>query len=122
MRVRLVKGTGTGEIESLKRMLTASTINIDKKFDPKGAMPSSLTPMGAIYLSLEGQIDKAAERDRMQKELDNIEHQLSRVNQKLKNRNFLEKAPAEVIERERIKLAELSEKKEKIEYNITFLT
>jgi valyl-tRNA synthetase len=59
------------------------------------------------YLPLAGLVDLAAERTRLQKEIDNIDKQLQRIDGLLANSGFVNKAPAEVIDRERNKLGEL---------------
>jgi valyl-tRNA synthetase len=59
------------------------------------------------YLPLAGLVDLAAERTRLQKEIDNIDRQLQRIDGLLANPGFVNKAPAEIIDRERNKLGEL---------------
>ncbi|HOW06554.1 MAG TPA: valine--tRNA ligase [Flexilinea sp.] len=57
-----------------------------------------------IFLQIEEEIDLAAERDRLQKELTETNEQIDRL-EKLLNSAFSEKAPAAVVEKEREKLA-----------------
>ena len=52
-------------------------------------------------------VDLEAERNRLQKELSNIESQISRATGLLSNENFVGKAPEQVVQRERDKLEEL---------------
>jgi valyl-tRNA synthetase len=63
------------------------------------------------YLPLAGLVDLAAERTRLQKEIDNIDKQLQRIDGLLGNPGFVNKAPTEVIERERGKQGELQSKR-----------
>jgi valyl-tRNA synthetase len=63
------------------------------------------------YLPLAGLVDLAAERTRLQKEIDNLEKQAQRIEGLLGNAGFVGRAPAEVIERERAKLADLQGKR-----------
>jgi valyl-tRNA synthetase len=67
-----------------------------------------------VYLPLAGLVDLDAERKRMQGELDNIDKQIQRIATTLDNPGFTGKAPANVIEREQLKLAELREKREQV--------
>lgn len=53
------------------------------------------------YLPLAGMIDLAAERARVRKELDTVEIDVARREAKLANTNFVAKAPANVVARER---------------------
>ena len=64
-----------------------------------------------VYLPLAGLVDFAAERKRIQGEIDNIDRQVGRIEGMLNNPGFTGKAPAEVIDRERTKLADLQSKR-----------
>ncbi len=59
------------------------------------------------YLPLAGMVDLAAERERLQRELDDLAKQVARLEGLLANEGFVSKAPAEVVSRERARLAEL---------------
>lgn len=61
-----------------------------------------------IYLPLEGLVDVEAERVRLQKELEDAEAQIRRL-ENLLNSPFAERAPANVVERERQKLVTYQE-------------
>lgn len=60
-----------------------------------------------IYLPLAGMIDLVAERTRLTKEIGNLEQQIAGNRKKLSNENFINKAPAAVVEKERTRLADL---------------
>jgi valyl-tRNA synthetase len=59
-----------------------------------------------VMVPLAGLIDLEAERARIGKEVAKKEQELERLRQKLANPNFADKAPAEVVTRERQKQAE----------------
>ncbi|MEM7535112.1 MAG: valine--tRNA ligase [Chloroflexota bacterium] len=61
----------------------------------------------SIYLPLAGMVDLDAERKRIQKELDGLDKRIRGAEGKLNNKGFIEKAPANVVERERERLAEM---------------
>ena len=67
-----------------------------------------------IFLPLEGLIDVEAEKGRLQKEIDRLTGQISGLEKKLKNEKFLNKAPQNVVQNERQKLAAFSAKKQKL--------
>ncbi|WP_462382056.1 valine--tRNA ligase [Pseudomonas sp. Marseille-QA0892] len=74
-----------------------------------------------VLVPMAGLIDKAAELARLDKELQRLQGEVKRVGGKLSNEGFVAKAPADVIEKERAKLAEaeqavakLAEQREKI--------
>ena len=58
------------------------------------------------YLPLAGLIDLEKEVARIEKEIANTENELKRLTGKLSNPGFLAKAPADVVEKERMKLTE----------------
>ena len=59
-----------------------------------------------ILIPLAGLIDKDAELGRLQKEIDKLEKETARLNGKLSNPNFINKAPENVVTKEKDKLAE----------------
>jgi len=62
-----------------------------------------------IYLPLAGMVDLDAERERLGKDLAQVEEQIARAKGLLANEGFTGKAPAHIVERERDKLADLEE-------------
>ena len=63
-----------------------------------------------FFVPLEGQVDAAAERERIQKELDYTTGFRDSVNKKLGNEKFVANAKPDVLERERQKLADAEQK------------
>ncbi|WP_343349316.1 valine--tRNA ligase [Pseudomonas sediminis] len=59
-----------------------------------------------VLVPMAGLIDKDAELARLDKEIGRLEGEVQRVGGKLSNQGFVAKAPAEVLEKERAKLAE----------------
>ena len=59
-----------------------------------------------VLVPMAGLIDKDAELARLDKELARLEGEVKRVGGKLANEGFVAKAPAEVLDKERAKLAE----------------
>lgn len=67
-----------------------------------------------IYLPLAGMINLEVERDRWQKEVAQLEKRIAASKAKLNNPGFLQKAPADVVQREQEKLADLELQASKI--------
>ena len=63
-----------------------------------------------VYLPLAGLVDLAAERGRLQKEIEGVDGQLRKIEGLLNNPGFVNKAAANVVERERMRQRELQEK------------
>ncbi|MCY1424108.1 Valine--tRNA ligase [compost metagenome] len=59
-----------------------------------------------VLVPMAGLIDKNAELARLDKEIQRLQGEVQRVGGKLSNAAFVDKAPAEVIDKERAKLAE----------------
>jgi valyl-tRNA synthetase len=57
-----------------------------------------------ILVPMAGLIDKDAELTRLERETNKLEKDLARIQGKLNNKAFVDKAPAEVVEKEREKM------------------
>ena len=94
--------------------------------DADGSAPPSATQLVGrmeILVPMAGLIDKNAEIERLGKEINRLKQDVARIEGKLKNPGFADKAPAEVVNKEREKLnehrsalAKLEEQLEKIKY------
>ncbi|NOS73680.1 MAG: class I tRNA ligase family protein, partial [Methyloglobulus sp.] len=76
----------------------------------EGAAPESAIALVGnlkILIPMAGLIDKDAELARLDKEIQRIQNDLPRIEGKLNNPAFVDKAPAEVIEKEKAKLSEM---------------
>ena len=69
----------------------------------------------AILLPLKGVVDFAAERERLQKELAQLDKNLAGYAAKLSNAAFIERAPAKVVEEEKKRQADALANKAKVE-------
>ena len=104
-----------GERETLTRFLTAGELTISCAFKPEGAMPCQVAPEVAIYLKLDGSVDIPAERKKVEKQIGEVTGYVASLEKKLDNVSFTSHAPAEVIEKEKNKLAEAKEKLTKLQ-------
>ncbi|MFA4836137.1 MAG: valine--tRNA ligase [Dehalococcoidia bacterium] len=68
-----------------------------------------------VILPLAGMVDLKAERTRLQKEIEEVQAQISRTGAKLKNEQFTSKAPKQVVERERQNIAEYKDKLQRLQ-------
>ena len=73
------------------------------------APPNALGLIGdlKVMIPLAGLIDVAAEQARLNKELDKTKQDIERIEKKLSNEGFVAKAPAVVVDKERVKAADL---------------
>ena len=63
-----------------------------------------------IYLPLAGMVDLDAERERLRKEIEQVEEEIARAGQLLSNENFTSRAPAEVVDRQRERMSSSQER------------
>jgi len=92
-------------------------VNEDK---PKNAATAVIT--GAeVYVPLEGLLDLTQERDRLRKEIAKISKDIETFSKKLSNKNFVDKAPKEVVEKDTAKLEEFRVKRDKLEQSLMML-
>ena len=74
-----------------------------------------------LAIPLEGLIDPAEEIERLQKELEGVENDIKIISSKLANKQFVEKAPAAVVEKEKAKITDAENKKAMLEKSIAKL-
>ncbi|MBO0344587.1 valine--tRNA ligase [Roseibium sp. CAU 1637] len=102
--------THRGAIERLAR---AESIELGDAA-PKGSA-QIIVGEATVCLPLAGLVDLDAERARLSKEMDKLKGEISRIEKKLNNPKFVAKAPDEVVDGEREKMAEFAERLEKVE-------
>jgi valyl-tRNA synthetase len=108
--------------ESIVALLKAGSITIDPEFQPSSAMPSGLSQLGTIYMPLEGLVDIQAELEKLNGQMEKVKSDLERVIKKLENMDFINKAPAQVVQVQENRKRELIEKTEKLEKLIASLS
>ena len=115
----------TEEVETFKkgimffeRLAYASSVEISRE-DPKIAdAVACVTDSARLFIPLSEIIDKDKELARLNKEKAAVEKDITIISGKLNNPGFLAKAPAQLVEGEKAKLAKAKEKLAKIEQSI----
>jgi valyl-tRNA synthetase len=101
--------------ETYIRSLTAAgLVTIVPAADRPPECAVAVLPDVEIILPLAGLIDHKAEAAKLKKALADLDRQLPGLEGKLKNESFLARAPADVVEQTRAKLAELRSQREAI--------
>ena len=103
------------EIEVLRILLNAEPLDVDASYAPPKGTPTALTPLGQLFLPLEGLIDVEAERARVTKELAKVSSELEKVRAKLADENFAAKVPQKVLDEHKQRETDWQEKKAKLE-------
>jgi valyl-tRNA synthetase len=97
---------GAVDAEVLKLLLNAETVEVNPHFQPAKNVLAIRHELGELFLPLEGLVDVDAERNRLKKELEKIEGEIAKVEQKLCNPSFTQKAPAAVLDEHKKRLAD----------------
>jgi valyl-tRNA synthetase len=100
------------DIEVIRLLLNAEAFDVNGGFNADKGTPAVLTPLGELFLPLEGVQDKTAERTRLAKELEKIGIEIGKVEQKLANPNFVQKVPPQVLQEHQQRLADWKAKQE----------
>ncbi|HUA37284.1 MAG TPA: valine--tRNA ligase [Candidatus Sulfopaludibacter sp.] len=93
------------DVEVLKLLLNAESVEVKADYQPSKSTMTVRTESGDLFLPREGLIDVEAEKMRLKKELQKIDTDIARVEQKLANPNFVQKVPAEVLQEHQQRLA-----------------
>jgi valyl-tRNA synthetase len=102
-------------IVNLARLTTLDFITEAQK--PKTAA-TAIVKGAVLYVDLEGVVDVAKEIKRLEKEIAKATKEVTGVARKLGNEDFLAKAPAEVVAKNKERHAALIEKQEKLEITL----
>jgi len=90
-----------------------------------GARPAgsavATTPSGDVFVRLEGVVNFEAERQRLRKEIERARKEIAFLEGKLGRPEFVERAPAEVVERERERLVEQRQTEQKLSTSLAAL-
>jgi valyl-tRNA synthetase len=113
--VRATLEAHQGLVSTLARL---KTLEVSQPGERPKTAATAIVPDATVFVSLEGIIDFAAEKARLEKEIQKVIKELNAVSRKLSNEDFLGKAPADVVEKVRGQHAELVEKEGKLQANL----
>ena len=95
------------QLPTLTRLLNAEAVRLDPKYQAPAGNPVAVTPLGEIFLAIAA-ADTARERERLDKEIAKIENELRTAENKLKNKSFVDRAPAAIVDEHRKRVKDLS--------------
>jgi valyl-tRNA synthetase len=101
-------------IETLAKVRPLAILNRQKREPTKDKTLVLMLKEAEVVLPLAGMVDQLAEEQRLLKEGEEIKVRISQLESRLRNSDFLSKAPSQVIEREKQKLAMLEDKLERL--------
>ncbi|HUF13531.1 MAG TPA: valine--tRNA ligase [Longimicrobiales bacterium] len=101
-------------IRRLARIREASVTAEPLQTDGRAGAHAVLRSGADLFIPLEGIIDLERERTRLEEEMARIAGQIVATEKKLENRQFVERAPADVVEREREKAASFRDQRDRL--------
>ncbi len=103
------------EADLLGSLAYAEEVSAKKRYKAEEGMPQVLTPLGQLYMPLEGLIDVEKERARLDKEIEKTANEVEKSERTLSNPKFVENAKAEVVEEHKGRLSEWKSKLKKLQ-------
>lgn len=110
------------ELVNLRTLAKVQGVEITGGYIPAKTDASAILPELGIFIPLKDLIDTEKEKMRMDKEIARISADLKKAQSKLGSEAFISKAPESVIEKEKIKCAELKEVLKKLEESLAKLS
>jgi len=119
--VRFLDETARGPVEAnremIRRLARIRDLDLGGDGRPRGAL-AEVTRSVEVFLPLEGIADLEKERQRLAREAERLVRELDRTARKLMNREYVSKAPADVVEKDRSRERRFSEMLERVRENL----
>jgi valyl-tRNA synthetase len=107
-------------LDHVRNLAKVDSIELASTIPKPEASATAVFGNNQVHVLLKGLIDFGEEKRRLQKEIGKIEKEKSGAEKKLSNRGFLEKAPVDIVEKVREKVAVLNSKLDKLNKNLQF--
>ena len=107
----------TAHIQNLARV---DSVQVAAKVAKPEASATAVFGENQVHVLLKGLLDFQEEQRRLQKEITKIEKDMEVAERKLSNKQFMDKAPDEVIEKVKDKVASMRLQLEKLNHNLNF--
>jgi valyl-tRNA synthetase len=85
------------DLEIIKLLLNAQALEVNPNFEPTKGTPVVRAELAELYLPLDGVIDIKAEKARLKKELQKVEAENAKLQERLNNPAFVQKVPPQVL-------------------------
>ncbi len=103
-------------------LASLSEVLVDPNYEKPRGCAVGVMSKAEIFMPLGEFMDLDKEIARLKRELSEIDEDMERVKTKLSNKSFLEKAPKKVVEKEKEKLRNLEDRRERIKKHLEFLS
>ena len=110
------------EAEVIQSLLNAEGLEVNPDYAPRKGTPASRSALGELFLPLDGLIDVEAEKARLEGQLEKITREIDKAGAKLNNPKFTERAPEDVLQEAKDRLADWQEKERQTRESIEYLS
>jgi valyl-tRNA synthetase len=94
------------DLISLQTLLNASSVDVCDVYAQEGPKGVAVSALGTAYVPLAGLLDLQEERNRLNKQADEVRAFMQKTQNKLANEKFVSRAPEDVVNREKSLLQE----------------
>ena len=108
-------------IDLMNRLLKVEELKVGETLNKPMQSATAVIENLEIFIPLKGLIDIEKEIQRLEKQVSNMTGRLNAVSGKLNNKNFVERAPKNIIDHERAKQADYQEQLDKLKSNLNSL-
>ncbi len=91
----------------IRHLAKLEKLEIVTDFERRPAYLSNILKNTEVFVKTEGVVDIAAEKDRIHKKIEETSKHLEQLEGRLKNKDFVQRAPEEVVEKEKARREEL---------------
>jgi valyl-tRNA synthetase len=104
--------------EYIKILAGVDTITLGESIAQPEASATAVCGPFTVFVPLAGVIDFDEEKRRLTGEIDKVDQELSKVNKKLSNEDFIKKAPKDVVKKEKERMATLVSKRDRVKESL----
>jgi len=108
-------------VKYIKRLAKAEYIEMGKNVRKPAGSATSVKSSMEIYVPLKGVLNIEPEMNRLKKDRAEVDESIVFLNKKLLNDDFIQRAPAEVVKKEKARYEEMMHRKERILKSIAML-
>ena len=105
-------------MELMNRMIKLENLKVGKNLEKPEQSATAVVGNVEIFIPLKELIDIDKEISRLEKQASDMNGRLSAVSKKLENKNFIDRAPKDIIEHEKNKQADYQQKLDKLKDNL----
>ena len=110
------------KIETLAKVRPLTILGRQKRESTKDRDLVLVLKEAEVVVPLAGMVDRLAEEQRLMKESEEIKERIAQLDARLRDNAFLSKAPAQVVEKEKEKLAMLEDKLKRLHQELSQLS